>query len=171
MFLLSVDRLTFDASQVLPVDSVAPSDAICSAMASAPRVFVPSSSMCAVEIGQSGPIGRVGGAARLDHQVEVHQRQVVEFDQHHLEAVLQLEAFRLGRLERRFGAGGRRELAKRARPASRVPARPDAVAAGCRRWAAAAAGGATVLPAADAVVAGGGADAQANDSTSPRHAA
>ena len=59
-FRLSVDRLTLDASQVLPVDSVAPSAATWSAMASALRDFVPSSSMCAV---RSASPARSGGLA------------------------------------------------------------------------------------------------------------
>ena len=93
--LASVDRLTFDASQVLPVDSVRAQRR--DLLGDGERVarLRPLVEHVRGQVGQPGAIERVGGAAGLDHQVEVDERQIVEFDQHHLEAVLQLEALRV----------------------------------------------------------------------------
>ena len=89
--------------------------------------------MRARQVGETGAVGRIGRAAGLDHQVEVHQRKVVELDQDDLEPVLQLEPLPGWRMEGGFGPAPGRSCRN---GASGVCARATGAAAGARGQAA-----------------------------------
>ncbi len=65
------------------------------------------------QLGETGAVGRIGRAAGLDHEIEVHQRKVVELHEGDLEPVLQLEPLPRWRMESGLGAGRGRKLTKR----------------------------------------------------------
>ena len=77
---------------MLPVDSVAPSDATWSAIVEGAARLRPLVEHVRGEIGQARAVGRIRRAAGLDHEVEVDERKVVKLHQKDLEPVLELEA-------------------------------------------------------------------------------
>ena len=124
---MSTDRLAFEESQPLPpprtAPSVASSSAICERAARL-RALVEHPPR---HVGEARELGRVGGAARLDDEVEVHERKVVKLRENHLEPVLELEALERRHDEGRLGpARGRRGAEGRVGRLARAtgPARP-----------------------------------------------